>query len=134
MGLTRDTNRKHICRAVLEGIAYQVYDLAATMEGDSGLTLTALKVDGGASVSNVMMQFQSDLLNIPVNRPKCVESTALGAAYLAALGLGLYKDTAELAALWQSERVFLPAMPPQDRQVRLLDWQRAVELSKNWEK
>ncbi len=133
LGLTRATGRAHIARAVLEGIAYQVYDLAATMQADSGLAMQGLKVDGGASVSNVMMQFQSDLLNTPVIRPQCVESTALGAACLAGLGAGVYNSTEDIKKIWKSERVFTPSMEQGARTHRLARWQRAVERAKNWE-
>lgn len=133
VGVTRATSRAHIARAVLEGIVYQVGDLARTMEFDSGRKLGELKVDGGASVSNVMMQFQADMLDVPVNRPKCVESTALGAAYLAAIGVGLYKDETDIMHYWQSERIFTPAMSDVERAKRQRGWTKAVEKAKNWE-
>ena len=133
VGVTRATNRAHIARAVLEGIVYQVGDLARTMEFDSGRKLDELKVDGGASVSNVMMQFQADMLDVPVNRPKCVESTALGAAYLAAIGVGLYKDEADVMRYWESEKIFTPAMSDVERAKRQRGWTKAVEKAKNWE-
>jgi glycerol kinase len=133
VGVTRATNRAHIARAVLEGIVYQVGDLARTMEFDSGRKLEELKVDGGASVSNVMMQFQADMLDVPVNRPKCVESTALGAAYLAAIGVGLYRDENDVLHYWQSEKIFTPAMSEVERANRQRGWTKAVEKAKNWE-
>ena len=133
VGVTRATNRAHIARAVLEGIVYQVGDLARTMEFDSGKKLEELKVDGGASVSNVMMQFQADMLDVPVNRPKCVESTALGAAYLAAIGVGLYQDETEVMRYWQSEKIFMPKMSDVERANRQRGWTKAVEKAKNWE-
>ena len=133
VGVTRATNRAHIARAVLEGIVYQVGDLARTMEFDSGRKLEELKVDGGASVSNVMMQFQADMLDVPVNRPKCVESTALGAAYLAAIGVGLYRDESDVLHYWQSEKIFTPAMSEVERAKRQRGWTKAVEKAKNWE-
>lgn len=133
VGMTRATNRAHIARAVLEGIVYQVGDLARTMEFDSGKKLEELKVDGGASVSNVMMQFQADMLDVPVNRPKCVESTALGAAYLAAIGVGLYRDETDVLHYWQSEKIFQPAMSEVERANRQRGWTKAVEKAKNWE-
>ncbi len=133
VGVTRATNRAHIARAVLEGIVYQVGDLARTMEFDSGRKLEELKVDGGASVSNVMMQFQADMLDVPVNRPKCVESTALGAAYLAAIGVGLYRDESDVLHYWESERIFHPAMSEVERATRQRGWTKAVEKAKNWE-
>lgn len=133
VGITRGTTKAHVCRAVLEGIAFQVNDLVRTMEQDSGEALSELRVDGGAAVSDVMMQFQADLLGAGVNRPKCVESTALGAAALAGLAAGAYRDEAELAARWKSERVFRPAMDEAKRARLVASWQRAVERSKHWE-
>ncbi len=132
VGLTRATNRAHLCRAVIEGIVYQVCDLARTMEQDSGSRLTELKVDGGASVSNVMMQFQADMLDVVVNRPQCVESTALGAAFLAGIGCGVFHGMEDVAAVWKSERVFEPQMDEETRVKRFLDWQKAVERAKGW--
>ena len=133
VGVTRATNRAHIARAVLEGIVYQVGDLARTMEFDSGRKLDELKVDGGASVSDVMMQFQADMLDVPVNRPHCVESTALGAAYLAAIGVGLYGGEADVMRYWRSEKIFTPAMSEVERANRQRGWTKAVEKAKNWE-
>ena len=133
VGVTRATNRAHIARAVLEGIVYQVGDLARTMEFDSGRRLDELKVDGGASVSDVMMQFQADMLDVPVNRPHCVESTALGAAYLAAIGVGLYQGEQDVMRYWRSEKIFTPAMSEVERTNRQRGWTKAVEKAKNWE-
>ncbi len=132
VGLTRATNRAHICRAVIEGIVYQVCDLAGTMERDSGMRLTGLKVDGGASVSNVMMQLQADMLDAEVNRPQCVESTALGAAFLAGIGCGLFAGMGDVAACWHSEHVFSPRMSDQERERRFAGWKKAVERAQNW--
>lgn len=133
LGLTRATTKAHFARAVLEGIAYQVRDLAETMEKDAKTPLAELKVDGGASVSNVMMQFQADMLDTRVNRPKCVESTALGAACLAGLAAGVYKDMREIADQWQSERIFEPKMETAERVKRLKGWKRALERAMHWE-
>lgn len=133
LGLTRGTTKAHIARAVLEGIAYQVRDLAITMEKDAGIPLSELKVDGGASVSNIMMQIQSDLLNTRVNRPRCVESTALGAACLAGLATGVFQSTADIAAKWESERIFVPKIDEAEREKRLFGWRRALERAKGWE-
>lgn len=133
VGLTRATTKAHVARAVLEGIAYQVYDLVDTMSKESGLVLPELKVDGGASVSNMMMQFQADVLQTPVNRPKCVESTALGAACLAGLATGVFRSEKDIAAHWQSDRIFTPSMPAAERAARLHGWRRAVERAKDWE-
>ena len=133
LGLTRATTKAHFARAVLEGIAYQVRDLAETMEKDAKTPLAELKVDGGASVSNVMMQFQADMLDTRVNRPKCVESTALGAACLAGLAAGVYKDMREIADQWQSERIFEPKMETAEREKRLKGWKRALDRAMHWE-
>jgi glycerol kinase len=133
LGLTRATTKAHFARAVLEGIAYQVHDLAETMEKDAGVPLAELKVDGGASVSNIMMQIQADLLNTRVNRPRCVESTALGAACLAGLAVGVFINTKDIAAQWESERVFEPMIDEAEREKRLLGWRRALERAMNWE-
>lgn len=132
VGLTRATNKAHIARAVLEGIAYQVWDLAETMSRDAGLRLPELRVDGGASVSDIMMQFQADILNTPVNRPRCVESTALGASCLAGLAVGVYRSQADIAAQWASERLFCPSKDEAWREERLSGWRKAVERAKNW--
>ncbi len=133
VGMTRGINRAHFARAVLESIAYQVGDLTAAMEADSGFSLKELKADGGASVSNVLMQFQADILNVSINRPKNVETTALGAAYLAGLGVGLYENQEEIARQWQSERVFLPNMAEEQRAACVRGWKRAVERALRWE-
>jgi len=133
LGLTRGTTKAHFARAVLEGIAYQVRDLAETMGKDAGVPLAELKVDGGASVSNIMMQIQADLLDARVNRPKCVESTALGAACLAGLAVGVFKSTADITAQWESERVFTPQIDAAEREKRLVGWRRALERAKGWE-
>ena len=133
-GLTRGTDRAVLCRAVLESIAYEVTDLVRTMNGDVGRPITELRVDGGASVSDFMMQFQADLLNVPVDRPRNVETTAFGAAALAGLAAGVYSGTEELGALRQSERVFAPAMGEEQRSALYGRWQRAVALSRAWGK
>ena len=132
VGLTRATNKAHIARAVLEGIAYQVWDLADTMARDAKLKLPELRVDGGAAVSDIMMQFQADILNTPVNRPQCVESTALGASCLAGLAVGVYQSPADIAVQWESERLFTPGQDDAWRAERLNGWHKAVERAKNW--
>ena len=132
IGITGGTERAHLARAVLESIVYQVTDLLYAIQKDAGILPGALRVDGGASVSDIMMQFQADMLNIPVDRPKNVETTALGAAYLAGLSVGVWKDTGEIASYRQTDRVFLPNMDEAERQRRYRDWQRAVERAKNW--
>ena len=133
-GLTRGTDKAVLCRSVLEAIAYQVADLVYTMNGDTGEPITELRVDGGASVSDFMMQFQADLLGISVDRPRNVETTAFGAAALAGLAAGVYSSTGELEALRLSERVFKPEMEAEKRDALYRRWQRAVELSCAWGK
>ncbi|WP_296891805.1 glycerol kinase GlpK [Thiobacillus sp.] len=131
-GITRGTTAGHLARAALESIAYQVSDLIAAMQADSGLSLGELRVDGGATANNALMQFQADLLGVPVLRPKVTETTALGAAYLAGLAVGYWSGLDEIAAQWQVERVFEPAMG-RDRVAELREnWARAVERSKGW--
>ena len=133
-GLTRGTDKAVLCRSVLEAIAYEVADLVRTMNGDTASPITELRVDGGASVSNFMMQFQADLLNIPVDRPRNVETTAFGAAALAGLAAGVYAGPEELEKLRLSERVFTPVMSLEKRSALYRRWQRAVELSRAWGK
>ena len=126
VGLTRGTTRAHVARAALEGIALQVMDVLKAMEGDSGITLKELRVDGGASANNLLMQLQADLLGVPVVRPKVSETTALGAAYLAGLAVGYWKNEAEIAKQWQTDRRFTPAMKRAER-TRIADgWERAL--------
>jgi glycerol kinase len=125
-GLTRGSTRAHIARAALESIAFQSAEVLQAMEQDAGLKLTELRVDGGATTNNLLMQFQADLLGVPVVRPKVLETTAQGAAYLAGLAVGYWKDQAELAALWEKDRVFEPRMPPDQAQARLAAWRAAV--------
>ena len=133
VGLTRGANRNHIVRATLESIAYQVKDVLKAMEDDSGITLKALKVDGGAVANNFLMQFQSDILGVPVVRPMVTETTAMGAAFLAGLAVGFWKDKAEIAAKWKVDRTFEPAMSVADREQKDRGWTRAVERSRTWE-
>lgn len=133
VGITRATTKAHICRAVLDGIAYQVYDLARTMETDSGCRLIEIRADGGASVSDVMLQFQADILGIPVNRAKCVESTALGAALLAGLATGEFSSIDDIKNRWESDRIFTPGMDDSKRDSYINGWHRAVERARNWE-
>lgn len=131
-GLTRGTGRAHIARAVLEGIAYQVKDLLDAMERDAGESLALLRVDGGASISRFLMQFQADILQKPIDRPRSVETTAMGAAFLAGLASGLWSDISDMEKLRRTEAVFEPSMKTEDVQRRLRGWQRAVERSRNW--
>ena len=132
VGLTRGTTRAHIARAVLESIAYQVTDLMTAMRQDAGCEISVLRVDGGASVSNLMMQFQADLLRIPVDRPAMVETTAFGAASLAGLAAGVWKDVDELRALRRSERVFVPERAQYECEEMYRGWKRAVGCSQGW--
>ena len=133
-GLTRGSGKAALCRAVLESIAYEVRDLVDTMNLDTGLPITELRVDGGACVSNFMMQFQSDLLGIAVNRPENVETTALGAAYLAGLSSGVWSGMDEINKIRKAERVFRPSMAPEQRHALYAKWQKAVALSREWGK
>ena len=132
IGLTRGTNRRHIIRAALEAIAYQSHDLMKAMIQESGKTPEALRVDGGASVNGFLMQFQADLINLPVIRPKTTETTALGAALLAGLAAGCYRSVEDLTALQETDLVFTPRMQQDRVQALLKDWQRAVERSLGW--
>lgn len=127
LGLTRGVNKNHLVRATLESIAYLTYDVVKCMQANSGLKRKKLKVDGGASNNNFLMQVQSDLLKIPVLRPKCTETTALGAFFIAALGLGYFKDLKDIEKIWQMDRTFLPEMKEETRQAGLDRWHRAVE-------
>jgi len=132
VGITRGTSSAHIARATLESIAFQVADLRA-MEDDSGIPLAELRVDGGATANNLLMQFQADLLGVPVVRPRISETTALGAAYLAGLAVGYWRDREEIARHWQPDRVFIPSMGRNHAQELCRRWQRALERAKGWE-
>ena len=132
VGLTRGANAAHICRSVLEAIAYQMTDLLEAMKQDSDIELSELRVDGGASVSDIMMQIQSDMIRTNVNRPKMVETTAIGAAYLAGLATGFWKDTEEIAKIREVDKVFEPKMDIEKREKRYRGWLRAVERSRDW--
>lgn len=133
IGLTRGVKKAHICRAALEGIAYEVCDVLETMVKDSGTEINTLNVDGGASVSNVMLQFQSDILNTKVCRPKNVETTALGAAYLAGLATGFWKSKEEILERRETDKIFEPKMPEEQRTKLYSGWKKAVERARNWE-
>ena len=133
VGLTRGANRNHIVRATLESIAFQTKDVLQAMQDDSGITLKALKVDGGAVANNFLMQFQSDILGVPVDRPMVTETTAMGAAFLAGLAVGFWKDKAEIAAKWNVDRTFKPAMEVETRDGKYKGWKKAVERSRAWE-
>lgn len=133
VGLTRGSSRAHIVRAALEGITYQVKDLLDAMEADAGESLSVLRVDGGASVNNFMMQFQSDMLRKPIDRPKMVETTAFGAAFLAGLATGVWKSVDEIKTIRQPDRVFTPVMDEDKAKQLHSKWLCAVERSAKWE-
>ena len=134
VGITRGTNKNHIIRATLESIAYQVCDVIDAMRADSGIDLRSLKVDGGASANNFLMQFQADLLDRPVNRPSCVESTALGAAYLAGLAVGFWTSKEEVVKNIQLDRVFIPQIEKEERDKKRRGWNKAVKYAFGWAK
>jgi len=132
VGLTRGTEIGHIARATLESMCYQTRDVLEAMTADSNITASTLRVDGGAVVNNLLMQFQADILGIPVQRPEIAETTALGAAYLAGLAVGVWKDQQELSRLWSIDRTFEPKMGKDQRESLYANWKRAVERSLNW--
>jgi len=134
VGITRGVNKCHIIRAVLESLAYQTNDVLQAMKADSGIALSSLKVDGGASANNFLMQTQADLSAAPVNRPKCVETTAMGAAYLAGLAVGYWESKEDVIRNWEMDRIFEPSISPEEREARLKGWDRAVECSYGWAK
>ena len=134
VGLTRGTNQNHIIRATLDSIAYLVSDVLHAMEADAGVPLGTLKADGGASANNYLLQSQADISAAPVLRPRCVETTALGAAYLAGLAVGYWKDTEDIRRNWASDRKFDPALPENQRQRQLQGWKKAVACAAAWEK
>ena len=132
VGLTRGVNKYHIIRATLDSLCYQTHDVLRAMEADSGITLTALKVDGGASANNYLMQTQSDVIDAPVQRPKCVETTAMGAAYLAGLAVGYWRDREDVRKNWAIERTFTPKISAEQREKRLHGWNKAVRCALGW--
>jgi glycerol kinase len=132
VGLTRGTTRAHIARAALEGIALQVVDVLRAMEADAHITLKELRVDGGASANDLLMQLQADLLDVPVVRPKVAETTALGAAYLAGLAVGFWKSQADIARQWQVDERFTPAMKSSARKAIVTGWGRALDRARAW--
>ncbi|MHB8157760.1 MAG: FGGY family carbohydrate kinase, partial [Desulfocucumaceae bacterium] len=133
VGLTRGTTKEHIIRAALESLAYQTKDVLGAMEADSGIKLKALKVDGGAVANNLLMQFQADLLGVPVERPRVIETTALGAAYLAGLAVGFWESKEELARRWQLDCRFESRMEDARRVKLYTGWKRAVTKSMDWD-
>ena len=134
VGLTRGCNRAHIVRATLDSLTYQTYDVLNAMRADSGIALASLKVDGGASANNYLMQTQADIIGAPVLRPTCVESTAMGAAYLAGLAVGFWRDQAEIRKIWAVDRTFEPQLDAKSRDARLHGWHRAVQRAFDWAK
>ena len=134
LGLTRGAGKAHLIRATVESLAYQVTDVIHAMERDSQMKLNALRVDGGASANNFLMQFQSDLLDAQVVRPSCIETTALGAAYLAGLAVGFWKDADEIQKNWKQERVFSPSVTEEKRKKLLKGWKKAVACIFQWAK
>lgn len=132
VGITRGVNKCHIIRATLESLAYQVNDVLVAMKADSGIALSSLKVDGGASANNFLMQTQADIINVPVNRPQCVETTAMGAAYLAGLAVGYWKDLEDIKNNWMVDRTFVPVLEEKIRTERIQGWKKAVKYAYGW--
>ena len=132
VGLTRGFNRAHLVRATLESLAYQSYDICKAMENDSGIPIKSLKVDGGACANDFLMQFQSDILDCEVTRPSCIETTALGAAYLAGLAVGYWSDVEEIKANWSIDRVFTSKMDEKKREELIHGWHKAVKCALMW--
>lgn len=134
VGITRGVNKYHIIRATLESLAYQVYDVLKAMEADSGISLSSLKVDGGASANNFLMQTQADIMDAPVKRPSCIETTAMGAAYLAGLAVGYWKSKEEVIKNWAIDRTFEPKIEEDERRKRIKGWNKAVKYAFDWAK
>lgn len=134
VGITRGVNKYHIIRATLESLAYQVNDVLEAMKADSGIGLAALKVDGGASANDFLMQTQADIIEAPVNRPRCVETTAMGAAYLAGLAVGYWSDKEDVIKNWAIDRTFVPSLDEEERTKRIKGWNRAVKYAYGWAK
>lgn len=134
VGITRGVNKYHIIRATLESLAYQVNDVITAMEADSGISLATLKVDGGASANNFLMQTQADLIQAPVKRPQCVETTAMGAAYLAGLAVGYWKNKDDVRKNWAIDQTFSPAISQEERLEKLRGWNKAVKYAYGWAK
>ncbi|MEO1530337.1 MAG: glycerol kinase GlpK [Planctomycetota bacterium] len=132
VGLTRGTTKAHIARATLEGIAFQVADVFDAMKKDSGLNLEELRVDGGAAANDLLMQIQADILQTRVVRPKVIETTAMGAAFLAGIGVGIWKDASEIESIWQTDREFEPSLSPNDARRRRERWNEALRRSMGW--
>ena len=134
VGITRGVNKYHVIRATLESLAYQVNDVLKAMEADCGMKLKSLKVDGGASANNFLMQVQSDLIDAPVKRPSCIETTAMGAAYLAGLAVGYWENKEDVIRNWEVDRVFEPELAAEDREKKIKGWKKAVRYAFDWAK
>ena len=134
VGITRGVNKYHIIRATLESLAYQVNDVLVAMKADSGIDLTALKVDGGASANDFLMQTQANIIDAPVNRPQCVETTALGAAYLAGLAVGYWSGKEDVIRNWAIDKKFEPQIDDAKRESMLKGWSKAVKYAYGWAK
>ena len=132
IGITAGTTREHVVRATLESTAYQVYDLVKLMEKDSGVKISMMRCDGGATANNFLMQFQADLLGIPIHVPEITDTTALGAAYMAAIGIGEFTSYGDLAGNWRLDRSFEPMMSVDQRETYLEEWHRAVNRAQDW--
>ena len=132
VGLTRGVNQNHIIRATLDSITYEIHDVLSAMEADAGISLSGLKVDGGASANNYLMQTQADINHAPVDRPRCVETTAAGAAFLAGLSVGFWENQEELTRIRQTDRTFCPMLSEQERMMRLNGWKKAVRCTRGW--
>jgi len=126
-GIDRGTTKAHLARAALEGVAFEIYDLAQAMSQDIGKPMPMFRVDGGASTNDLLMQFQADLLQTPIERPRMVETTALGAAFLAGLGTGVWAGIKELSKAWRAGKKFRPHMPPRERDEHLARWRTAIQ-------
>lgn len=133
IGITRGTSQGHIARAALEGIAFQVADVLDAMKQDAGAPIEELRVDGGAAANDLLMQFQADIMQVPVVRPRVIETTALGAAFLAGLAVGFWDDVDQIQKVWQTDRVFKPLMSPDEAAARRVKWTRALKRSMEWE-
>lgn len=134
VGITRGVNKYHVIRATVESLAYQVHDVLNAMEADSGIELSALKVDGGASANNFLMQTQADLIGAPVKRPACIETTAMGAAYLAGLAVGYWKNKEDVVKNWAIDQTFEPEIAAEEREKRVKGWKKAVKYAFDWAK
>ena len=132
VGLTRDTNRNHIVRGSLEAIAYQSAEVLSSIAKDTGTEVKELRIDGGAAANDFLCQFQADLLGLKVTRPQVLETTAMGAAFLAGLAVGVWKDQAQIRSLWQGEKTFTPLLSKNEAVEHMKNWNRAIERSKGW--